>query len=49
MCILFNLQNARAEFVGLDEDSCTNVFNYVTPQACEDLKDCTGITHGNEL
>lgn len=49
MLISFKLQNAHAEFIGLDQDGCTNQFSFVTPLACEDIKNCTAITVGNEL
>ncbi|KAH8383044.1 hypothetical protein KR009_006457, partial [Drosophila setifemur] len=44
-----SIRNAHPEFSGIGADSCTYQFNFVTPQACNNLKPCTAFTASNEL
>ncbi|XP_068153520.1 cation-independent mannose-6-phosphate receptor isoform X2 [Drosophila tropicalis] len=44
-----SVKNAHPTFSGFGLDSCTYLFNYVTPLACNDLKPCTAVTYRNEI
>ncbi|KAH8417772.1 hypothetical protein KR222_005746 [Zaprionus bogoriensis] len=43
------VSNAHPEFMGLEQDGCTNQFSFSTPVACENLKPCTALTTRNEV